>query len=105
MFIYIWEYTVKKDLIDEFENAYNPDGEWVRLFKHADGYLGTEFHRDVAIPNRYITIDYWMSQAMCETFRQQYADEFKAVDALCATLTEREALLGEFSCLGSIKVL
>ena len=67
--------------------------------------MGTEFHRDVDVVNRYITIDYWMSKSMCEAFREQYADRFREIDEMCETFTEHERLLGEFTCQGSVRVL
>ena len=47
-YAYIWEYTVRPERVAEFEQAYGPDGEWVRLFRRAGGYVRTELHRDRA---------------------------------------------------------
>ncbi len=34
-YIYIWRFNVKKGMESEFERAYGPKGEWVRLFRQS----------------------------------------------------------------------
>ena len=105
MFMYVWEYKVKKDFAMEFEEKYGPDGSWVRLFQQADGYLGTELHQDIKSKARYITIDYWLSKPMHDACKTEYAEKFQQLDKLCEAFTEQEAFLGEFTCMGSVRVM
>jgi hypothetical protein len=42
VFAIIWRYSVPSDRVVEFVDAYGPDGDWVRLFAAAPGYVGTE---------------------------------------------------------------
>jgi len=92
----IWEFIVAPEHARDFEGAYGASGEWVALFRRARGYLRTELHRDRARSDRYVTIDYWESQAAWETFRAKFAEEFTALDARCERWTKSETVIGRF---------
>ena len=96
----MWEYIVAPDQVSAFEQVYGPSGDWVRLFRRAQGYLRTELHRNREQPHRYITIDYWEPQAAWEAFRARYAREFEILDAECASFTARETEIGRFRLVG-----
>ena len=66
--------------------------------------MGTQLHRDVRKKGRYLTLDFWVSEAAYETFRQHYVAEYRALDKQCEPLTEQEILLGSFLCKGGLKV-
>lgn len=97
MHFIFWEYMVRTGRETEFEKIYGSSGDWVKLFKQAEGYLGTDLLRDIEIPLRYITIDRWDSSAAFDLFQEKHHDEYKAIDARCESLTEREARIGIFS--------
>ena len=93
MYVIIWEYQVKADSVAEFERIYASNGPWAELFKKHAGYLGTELLRDSNHPQRYITIDRWISSEAYHSFREKWQDDYKTLDARCKDLTERETLL------------
>ena len=95
-FAYIWEYEVRDERLLEFSQIYGPQGQWVQLFSQSSGYVRTELHRDIDKPNRFLTIDYWLSQAVRDQFREQYASEFVALDERCEALTVAERFVGDF---------
>ncbi len=95
-YMYMWEYHVSKNHIDEFEKAYGLNGDWVNLFKKAEGYIETELHKDINNEGRYITVDYWQSKEACINFRNKYQKEFNEIDERCETYTVKEISLGEF---------
>jgi heme-degrading monooxygenase HmoA len=99
-YMYMWEYVVARDTLGEFERIYGPEGEWVRLFGRAAGYVRTELHRDRRAPCRFVTIDYWESESAWKAFRVQFAESFEDLDARCAALTTRETELGKFEPVG-----
>lgn len=101
IFVYVWEYTVKREAQADFERMYGPQGDWVQLFQKSEGYLGTELHHDISEELRYVTADYWVSQAARDAFRGQFAQEFRELDQYCETLTEREIFLGDFVSLST----
>ena len=98
-YAYVWEYLVRPDAVDDFESAYGPDGDWVRLFRRHEGYVRTELLRDLDDPTRYLTVDSWTSRAAYEAFRESAAADFAALDARCERLTLRETPLSRFAVL------
>jgi len=95
-FVVVWEFWVRPGAEAEFEKAYGPDGAWVRLFSRDPAYGGTKLVRDVVESRRYLTVDSWASAAAYEEFRRLHAEEYRAIDEVCESLTEREAKIGEF---------
>ena len=100
-FSYIWEYTVDPDRRSEFLGAYNPVGDWAKLMSRHPGYLGTKLLEDVENNNRFVTIDYWVSQSDRDAFREQFKDEFDRLDRDCEEYTTSETFLGDFSILAN----
>jgi len=99
----LWEFTVAAARQAEFEAHYGPDGSWARLFRLADGYLGTELLRDRANSLRYLTIDRWESREAWLAFRRAHGAEYERLDLEFEGLTTREAPLGEFEPAGGGK--
>jgi heme-degrading monooxygenase HmoA len=93
MYIILWEYHIKPEKREKFEQIYSPTGAWVELFKKGAGYLGTELLRDEENPLRYLTIDRWASKAEYEAFLSTWEQAYAQMDAQCEGLTERESLL------------
>jgi len=98
-YIYLWEFIVAREHVAEFEQAYGDDGEWVKLFRRAAGYLRTELIRDRWNPLRYLTIDYWESEDAYDAFRSEFSKEFAALDSKCAEWTTSEREIGRFTSL------
>lgn len=99
MYIILWEYLIKPEKRSEFESIYGSDGVWAKLFKSGDGYAGTELLLDRERPQRYLTIDRWLSREKFEGFLSAYETEYKTLDAQCEGLTESESLLGMWEIL------
>jgi heme-degrading monooxygenase HmoA len=89
----VWLYDVAPGNAATFERVYGPDGEWVRLFRTARGYLGTELFRSATTPGRYLTVDDWESLAAYDIFRARAAGAYAELDARCDQLTETERLV------------
>ena len=102
LFIVAWAFFVKPEYLSEFERVYGANGDWVRLFETADGYIKTELHRDPDNPARYITLDFWISRMQYESFRERAKSQYGEIDAKCERFTESEQLLGEFSDLSTL---
>lgn len=95
-YIVIWEFIVPPKHTEAFIAAYGPAGAWARLFRSAPGYRGTELYRDREIPDRYVTLDFWMTQADFSAFRERHAEEYAALDRACEPLTGVERRIGSF---------
>lgn len=96
MYIIIWEYLVKAQYVTEFEKFYSPDGEWAKLFRTSQGYLGTELLFDSKQLRRYITIDRWVSSEEHETFLIRWQKEYQTLDSECEAFMEQESMLGRW---------
>jgi len=97
VFVYVWEYIVKEEHLEEFKRIYGPAGEWVQLFGKAGGYIATDLHQDISNPKRFITVDFWMTKNDRDNFRNQFSKEFGVLDKHCESLTKQEKLIGDFN--------
>jgi heme-degrading monooxygenase HmoA len=95
-YVYVWRFLVRSGSEADFVAAYGPDGEWARLFRQADGFLGSELLRDRADPRLFLTVDRWVSRQAGEAFRTARAEEWEAIDRRCQALTDAEEELGSF---------
>jgi quinol monooxygenase YgiN len=93
----VWRYRVRPAKIEAFMRAYRADGAWVELFRRGEGYISTELLRDALDPAVFVTIDRWESRVAYDTFRKRFAEEYLALDSVCAAFTEDEELLLEGS--------
>jgi hypothetical protein len=59
--------------------------------------MKTDLIRDLQRADRYVTIDYWDLESSYHTFREQFAEQFQALDQECQQLTLSEVALGSFS--------
>jgi len=95
-YLAIWEFEIQPECRSQFEQTYGPDGAWARLFRRSTDFFGTKLIRDLNRPGRYLTLDRWTSRQAFHSFKQAYAAEYAALDQQCESLTEREAMVGEF---------
>jgi heme-degrading monooxygenase HmoA len=96
-YVVIWEFHVRPQMTERFEEAYGSRGVWARFFAQGAGYIATELSRDEKNPARYITLDLWESREAYENFRAQHQAAYKAIDKECESLTESELELGRFA--------
>jgi heme-degrading monooxygenase HmoA len=90
--VILWRFRAAPGREAEFEAAYGDDGMWVRLFRTAPGFLGSELMRGT--DGLYLTIDRWVSEDAYRAFRDARAETYAALDAACEALTIEETLIG-----------
>jgi len=95
-YLIIWRYDIHPAARDAFEQVYGPSGDWAALFRTSPDYLGTQLLRDVAQPNRYVTIDYWRTAEAFVALETAWHAAYAALDQQCAELTISEMHLGSF---------
>jgi heme-degrading monooxygenase HmoA len=95
-YVYMWEFRVRPERLDEFLRVYGSEGEWARLFGRGDGYLRTDLLQDREDPHRFVTIDSWRSAECWSAFHSCFAAEFAVLDARCEALTLEERSIGVF---------
>jgi heme-degrading monooxygenase HmoA len=95
-FVIVWRYTVKSDCLEQFENAYASDGDWVQLFRRHPGYIRTELRRSQESPNQCMTIDHWQSPDAFNEFKEANLADYESLDRRMANLTDSETLVGYY---------
>jgi heme-degrading monooxygenase HmoA len=95
IYLILWEYHVKAERLPDFEEIYSPSGAWTKLFQKSAGYLGTELMMDETDPQKYLTIDRWLSKEEYDSFLIHWKQEYEALDKQCEGLTKHEVLLGK----------
>jgi heme-degrading monooxygenase HmoA len=95
-YVIVWEFLVRQDRQQEFEEKYGPQGLWAGFFRGSAGYVKTELVKDVSQAGRYLTLDYWQTEEEFSQFKQQNLAEYERLDKKFAGLTERETRLGAF---------
>lgn len=98
-FLVIWEFIVQPGKEKAFEQIYGSEGDWAQCFRKGAGYLKTELNRDLDVPLRYVTLDFWESRTDYETFKVLHAAEYKAIDEKYESLTTQEREIGKFERL------
>lgn len=96
MYWTVWSFDVKPAHVKAFERVYGPDGDWVRLFQRAPGFVGSELRRETDRVAHYLTIDRWATRADYQRFKEAFHDAYQALDARCTAMTEREHKVGDF---------
>jgi heme-degrading monooxygenase HmoA len=96
-YVIVWEFTVRRGAEERFAQVYGPDGVWAQFFRNGDGFIRTELRRNPADPGRFMTLDFWESEAAYEKFKNDRAAEYQRIDRDCENLTERETHLGSFN--------
>jgi heme-degrading monooxygenase HmoA len=95
-YVIVWEFRVRPDSREEFEEKYGPQGSWARFFQGSKGYIRTELVNDVSDHLRYLTLDYWQTEEEFSRFRGENLAEYGRLDQEFAGLTEHETRLGAF---------
>ncbi len=94
MLTIIWRFQARAGRETDFERAYGPHGDWVRLFRTAPGYLGSELWKEGGGRGTHLTIDRWDSEAAYLAFRQTAGHAYRELDERCALLTDTEEEIG-----------
>jgi len=97
VFVRVWAYEVPGDRTEAFIAAYTSDGAWGELFGRAAGFLGTEFYRDAARADRFLTIDRWRNEQDWRLFLHTFGPAYDSLDTQLEGLAVAERLLFEGS--------
>jgi len=97
MFLILWEFEVKPGSEEYFENAYSPNGTWVRLFQRDPHFQGTQLLRDPSRPRYYFTLDFWDSETSYQDFLNANRAAYEELDRCNEGLTLQERHVLSFS--------
>jgi len=96
MYTIVWQYKIREGCEAQFAEGYGSEGEWVRLFRKGEGFLGTELWRDHTNPLVLVTIDRWESPLHYNNFADANAEEYERIDAKYAPMCVSEKRVGDF---------
>lgn len=99
-YVYVWEFLAAPGSEENFKRIYGADGDWVRLFRRAPGYIDSELLQDGLNPQRFMTVDRWESEAAWQAFREKFLQEYEDLDVICEQVTVREREIGRFRPIG-----
>jgi len=95
----VWQLTLHDQNGQEFEQFYGADGDWTRLSRRSRSFLGSSFLKDLAVPTRYLLIEYWSEMLVYEKHVADFDDEIKALETRREAFTVAVESLGVFSAL------
>ena len=95
----VWEFVVKEEARGQFELVSGPGGAWSKLFAPSPGYRGTTLLRDTNNHLRFLTIDFWETEAQHEQILAERAEEYASLHADLGGLTESKTEVGVFRVL------
>lgn len=96
MYTILWEFQVPQNRRAAYEAAYDPDGQWARLFAQGAGFIGVELLRCTEQAGRYITVDRWRSRADFEGFKRTFGQAYEALNQGLEHLKASEQRIGAF---------
>ena len=94
MIAIVWQFRVRPENAEAFEQVYGPGGDWAHLFARADGYAGTELLKLDGQPAQYLTIDRWHDREHFDRAKALLAAEYAELDRRCEAYTSEETRLG-----------
>ncbi len=95
-YVRLWRYEVTPGREHDFVKAYGPEGDWARLFRRGEGYLGTELLRASPPATGYLTLDRWRSETDWRRFLEKQHSAYAELDRLLAPLCQENVELGNF---------
>lgn len=95
----VWQFQTIPDRSEEFERFYGADGEWTKLSRRSRSFLGSSFLKDLAVPSRYLLVEYWSEMLVYEKHLTDFDDEVKSLEEQRRRFLERIEPLGVFSAL------
>ena len=95
----VWQFTVREDKTEEFERFYGADGDWTKLSRRSRSFIGSSFLKDLAIPTRYLLVEYWSEMLVYEKHTADFDAQIKALEERRREFTASVESLGLFSAL------
>ena len=96
-YVRVWKFRTAPGRTADFESAYGPAGDWARLFRLGEGYLGTELLHPHQPSGLYLTIDRWRSEADWQRFLANHGTAYRSLDARLAPLCAEDTEVGSFT--------
>jgi heme-degrading monooxygenase HmoA len=92
----VWQFHPSPGLEGEFAAAYSSDGVWARLFRQAEGFVGTNLLAPAEPGGPWLTLDRWESRKTFERFQEDHGEAYRSLDVELMPLTASELFIGAF---------
>jgi hypothetical protein len=95
----VWQFTIRENTAEDFEQFYGADGDWTKLSRKSRSFLGSSFLKDIAVPTRYLLVEYWSEMVVYEKHVADFDAQIKALDDRREEFGFSVESLGLFSAL------
>ena len=95
----VWQFNVHDNSGDEFERFYGADGDWTRISRRSRSFIGSSFLKDLAVPTRYLLIEYWSEMVVYEKHVADFRREIDLLEKQRQNFAASVESLGVFSAL------
>ena len=95
----VWQFTVHEHTGEDFEHFYGVDGDWTKLSRRSRSFLGSSFLKDLAMPTRYLLIEYWSEMVVYEKHNADFEAQIKALEERREAFAVNVESLGVFTAL------
>jgi heme-degrading monooxygenase HmoA len=92
----VWQFRPVPGREAEFAAAYSSDDVWARLFRQAEGFIGTSLLAPAEPGGPWLTLDRWATPSAFDRFQAEFGDAYQRLDAELAPLTAGELFIGAF---------
>ena len=95
----VWQFNILENKGDDFERFYGADGEWTKVSRRSRSFLGSSFLKDLAVPTRYLLVEYWSEMFVYEKHVADFGREMKRLEE------RRDFFAGSIESLGVFTAL
>ena len=91
MYVIVWQYKVKPENREKFENIYGPEGLWADFFRTSAYYKGTCLFNSEQFSDVYLLLDFWDTKEAYAHFTTAQADTYQRLSFQFQDVYQEEA--------------
>ena len=95
----VWQFETIPDRAAEFERFYGVEGEWTQLSRRSRSFLGCSFLKDLAVPARYLLVEYWSEMVVYEKHLVDFETQVRTLERRREPFLVRAEPVGVFTAL------
>jgi hypothetical protein len=95
----VWQFETRAGMEADFERFYGADGEWSAVSRRSRSFLGSSFLKNLALPNRYLLVEYWSEMVIYERHLVDVREHIKALEE------ERDRFVASMEPIGVFQAL
>ena len=95
----VWQFNIHESSEEEFERFYGADGDWTRVSRRSRSFLGSSFLKDLAVPTKYLLIEYWSEMLVYEKHVADFRRELDLLETRRKSFAASVESVGVFTAL------